>query len=75
MQPFTWARGAPGECQISLFRVQRFQLGAKKRGGATPGLTQSLLPREVTPHKSIAGAGHAWGRRLAFCLGASWRPR
>ena len=24
--------GAPGECQISLFRRQRFQLGGKKRG-------------------------------------------
>jgi hypothetical protein len=26
--------GAPGECQISLFRLQRFQLGGKKWGHA-----------------------------------------
>ncbi len=29
----------------------------------------------VTPYEPIAGAGHAWGRRLALGLGASWRPR
>jgi len=55
--------GAPGECQISLFRLQRFQLSGKKWGHAPTFLamrprsseSESMVLREVKTRFTIAG--------------------